>query len=122
MKNVEDNKLLDQKITAWQAVLEEVKLENVRLKNLFASAISKNVSRKFVEQAEIFQQKFLDKDQVFDLLHHDISSLQTDKKELCQKADCRSNRRTTISYGYKLIQVILKLLFINTWQSELPHA
>jgi hypothetical protein len=77
MKNVDDNKLFSQKIAAWQTVLEEVRLENIRLKNLLAEAISKNVSRQFVEQAEIFQQKFLDKDQVIDLLRHEISSLLT---------------------------------------------
>lgn len=75
MKNIHDNTLLHQQVTSWQVILDEIKFENIRLKNLLAEAISKNVSRSFVEEAEAFQQKFLDKEQVADLLRHDISSM-----------------------------------------------
>ncbi len=105
MKNVENNQLFDRKISAWQAVLEEVKLENNSLKNLLAEAISKNVSRKFVEQAEIFQQKFVDKDQVLDLLRHDISSL-------------LKNRGITLKSGSQLKTLGRDIIRI---QSELRH-
>lgn len=82
MENVKDNELFSEKIAAWLTILDEVKFENIRLKNLLAEAISKNVSRKFVEEAEAFQQKFLDKEQVVELLRHEITSITTSKKDL----------------------------------------
>lgn len=82
MENVKNNELFSEKIAAWLTILEDVKFEQIRLKNLLAEAISKNVSRKFVEEAEAFQQKFLDKEQVVELLRHDIISMMTNKSDV----------------------------------------
>ena len=59
----------------WQTQLEQLRLENNKLKNLLAKAISKEVSASFVEAAEAYQQKFIDKDQVVDLIRHELASL-----------------------------------------------
>lgn len=60
----------------WQAVLTELRTENIQLKEQLSQAISQEVSAAFVEEAEQFQQRFLERDQVIDLLRHDINTLQ----------------------------------------------
>lgn len=59
----------------WQFILNELRTENIRLKNQLSEAISHEVSPTFVERAEQFQQQFIEKDQVMDLLRHDINTM-----------------------------------------------
>ncbi|ANH80840.1 hypothetical protein A8C56_07465 [Niabella ginsenosidivorans] len=59
----------------WLVALNELKVENILLKNRLSETISGQVDLKFIEQAECFQQRFVEKDQVIDLLRHEISIL-----------------------------------------------
>ena len=59
----------------WLNALNELRMENIRLKNELSEAVSHEVSLDFVEEAELFQQRFVEKDQVIDLLRHDINIL-----------------------------------------------
>ena len=59
----------------WLSVLSELRTENIRLKELLSEAISHEVSFQFVDQAEEFQQLFVEKDQVLDLLRYEIIML-----------------------------------------------
>ena len=66
----------------WLTVLNELRIENIRLKGQLSDAINQDVSLAFVEQAEQFQQQFLEKDQVIDLLRHDIKTMLDKSSEL----------------------------------------
>jgi hypothetical protein len=57
----------------WQTLLNELRIQNIGLKEQLSQAISHDVSLEFVEQAELYHQMFLDKDQLIDLLRHDIN-------------------------------------------------
>jgi hypothetical protein len=57
----------------WQAILNELRMQNIGLKEKLSFAISHDVSPEFVEQAELYHQMFLDKDQLIDLLRHDMN-------------------------------------------------
>jgi uncharacterized protein YdcH (DUF465 family) len=59
----------------WQAVLNELRTRNVQLKEQLSQAINGEVSLSFVEQAELFQQKFVEKDQILELLRYDVKSM-----------------------------------------------
>ncbi|MFA6059149.1 MAG: hypothetical protein WC756_13175 [Taibaiella sp.] len=59
----------------WQTVLNELRTRNVQLKEQLSQAIKGDVSLSFVEQAEIFQQKFVEKDQILELLRHDVRAM-----------------------------------------------
>jgi hypothetical protein len=59
----------------WLTVLNELRIENIQLKEQLSKAINQDVSLTFVEQAEQFQQQFLEKDQIIDLLRHDIKTM-----------------------------------------------
>lgn len=59
----------------WLTNLNELRTENIRLKEQLSGAINQDVTLKFVEQAEQFQQHFLEKDQIIDLLRHDIKTM-----------------------------------------------
>jgi hypothetical protein len=59
----------------WQAVLNELRTRNVQLKEQLSQAINSEVSLSFVEQAELFQQKFVEKDQILELLRYDVKSM-----------------------------------------------
>lgn len=65
----------------WLTTLNELRVENVRLKNQLSEAVSRKVSLDFVEEAERFQQCFVEKDQVIDLLRHDINTLMYELSE-----------------------------------------
>ncbi|MBZ4191620.1 hypothetical protein [Niabella beijingensis] len=56
----------------WITILTELKMDNVQLKDWLSKAISGQVSSDFVEKAELFQQQFIEKDLVIDLLRRDI--------------------------------------------------
>ncbi|WP_118953488.1 hypothetical protein [Taibaiella helva] len=57
----------------WLNALNDLRAENIRLKDQLSEAISREVSLDFVEQADRFQQRFVEKDQVLDLLRHEIN-------------------------------------------------
>lgn len=59
----------------WQTVLNELRARNVQFKGQLSRAINRDVSPSFIEQAEVFQQKFVEKDQILDLLRHDVKSM-----------------------------------------------
>lgn len=56
----------------WLTILSELKMDNVQLKNRLSKAISGRVSSDFIEKAELFQQQFVEKDLVIDLLRRDF--------------------------------------------------
>jgi hypothetical protein len=71
-----DNAFYINESKQWLTALNELRSENIRLKNSLSQAISHEVSLEFVELAERFQHRFIEKDQVIDLLRHDLSMLQ----------------------------------------------
>jgi len=62
-------------IREWLTVLDNLRQENIALKYRLSEAVRQSISRPFIETAEIFQQKSVDKDQLIDLLRHDIANL-----------------------------------------------
>ncbi len=62
-------------IRIWTTTLEKLRQDNVCLKNRLSAAVQHTVSRSFLEAAEFYQQRFIDKDQIIDLLRYDISNL-----------------------------------------------
>lgn len=82
-----------QAVKEWQTFLNNLRLENISLKNRLSEAISHDVSTAFVEQAEHFQQRFVEKDQVMDLLRHDINTILQDTAPVAvTEADQRQYR------------------------------
>ncbi len=69
-------------IRSWTTTLEKLRQENILLKNRLSVAVQQQESRTFLEEAESFQQRFVDKDQVIDLLRHDISILAWKNRQL----------------------------------------
>ncbi|RXK86941.1 hypothetical protein [Filimonas effusa] len=59
----------------WLVILDELRQVNILLKNRLVHALKQDVSRNFIETAEYYHQKFIDKDQLIRLLRHDITSL-----------------------------------------------
>ncbi|MCD2422144.1 hypothetical protein LQ567_05175 [Niabella pedocola] len=59
----------------WCSILTGLKMDNVLLKDWLSKAISGQVSSGFVEQAELFQQEFCEKDLIIDLLRRDMALL-----------------------------------------------
>lgn len=70
-----DNAFYLKESSKWLKSLNELRVENIHLKDSLSQAISREVSHEFVEQAERFQQHFIEKDQVIDLLRHEINML-----------------------------------------------
>ncbi|XZF15714.1 hypothetical protein ACTHGU_06225 [Chitinophagaceae bacterium MMS25-I14] len=62
-------------VREWLTILDELRQENIRLQDRLSATIKDEVSRTFIEDAEAFQQKFIDKDQVINLLRYDIAGL-----------------------------------------------
>lgn len=62
-------------ISKWQAVLKELRMENIQLKNELSAIIKKDINSMLLEKAEHFQQRFVQKDQLIDLLRLDINKL-----------------------------------------------
>lgn len=60
----------------WLATLEGLKQDNIIMKNRLSDVLKKEVEHSFVEKAEFFQQLFIDKEQILDLLRHDITALE----------------------------------------------
>jgi hypothetical protein len=55
--------------------LDALKQENINLKNGLSRALQNRVANGFVDRAEEFQQLFINKDQVIDLIRHEVSAL-----------------------------------------------
>lgn len=62
-------------IKEWSTTIDNLKQENVILKNRLSEVVKGTLSNSLIDSAESFQQKFINKDQVIDLLRHDISDL-----------------------------------------------
>lgn len=62
-------------IGSWQSVLAMLRMENTQMKNELAGIIRKDIDTNLLETAEHFQQRFVDKDQLIDLLRLDIARL-----------------------------------------------
>jgi hypothetical protein len=62
-------------IKEWLSILDGLRQENVLLKSRLSNALQQKVSRSFIETAEDFQQKFISKDQLIDLLRHEMTGL-----------------------------------------------
>lgn len=62
-------------IRQWQATLATLQQENVLLKGRLSTALQSEVSKTFLETAEYYHQRFLFKDQLMELLRHDITDL-----------------------------------------------
>jgi len=67
-------------VREWLVALDELRQENIVLKNRLSEAVRKSASRPFIEEAEVFQQRSIDKDQVIDLLRYDIANLMVKMK------------------------------------------
>ncbi len=62
-------------VEKWQLMIKDLKLENSRLKDKLSEALHHKDLSSFMDQAEYFQQRFIEKDQVLDLFRQDILSL-----------------------------------------------
>jgi hypothetical protein len=62
-------------IRKWQAVLDILRQENNLLKSRLTQYLQQDTSKSFLETAEYFHQRFLFKDQLMELLRHDITDL-----------------------------------------------
>lgn len=75
-------------IRQWLSVLDELRQENIILKNRLSEAVSRSMNRSFIEVADVLLQHSVDKDQVIDLLRHDIAGLMVKiKREDAPAAD-----------------------------------
>ncbi|GEP97775.1 hypothetical protein [Chitinophaga cymbidii] len=61
-------------------VLEQLKQENIFLKQRLASALKLDTTKTFLERAEYLQLQFLQNDQALALLHHDLVMLYQQNK------------------------------------------
>lgn len=72
-----------EEIREWLNIIVELRRENIILKNRLSDAVQGEVDRLFIEEAESFQQHFIDKDQVIELLRHDTTGLLTKINKPC---------------------------------------
>lgn len=59
-------------IARWRSLLEHYRVENTILKNRLAAALDKNMNENKLASAEYFQNEFLRKDEIINILKHDI--------------------------------------------------
>jgi hypothetical protein len=64
-----------QEMEQWQVTIKTLQQENNSLKDRLSETIRQKLRFPFVEEAEYFQQIFIEKDQVINLLRHDMISL-----------------------------------------------
>ncbi len=57
------------------SILDCIMQENIILKNRLSNAVQQEVSKAYIERAENFQQRFIEKDQIVELLRHEIYTL-----------------------------------------------
>lgn len=62
-------------IKTWLSIVDNLKQGNVFLKNRLSEAVKGPLSDSLIDSAESFQQNFINKDQIIDLLRHDITDL-----------------------------------------------
>lgn len=62
-------------VNRWQSVLAQLRIENIRMKYELSGIIRKDIDADLLEKAESFQQRFLQKDQLMDLLRLDLNQL-----------------------------------------------
>lgn len=74
MNQESNNRGLEQ-IKDWQLQIDQLRLENNRLRDRLAKIISMEVSASFLEKAEHFNQKFIDMDQIIELMRHEVTDL-----------------------------------------------
>ncbi len=63
-------------INAWHRILEFIKQENLYLKNRFATVIQSKIDKSFLEEAESFQNNFINTDTVLLLFKNDITKFE----------------------------------------------
>lgn len=73
--NQELNKSVAANIKDWQGQIDQLIFENNKLRDSLAQAIRKDVSAAFLEEAEHFNHKFMEMDQVIELMRHEIAGL-----------------------------------------------
>ncbi|QEH43221.1 hypothetical protein [Chitinophaga sp. XS-30] len=64
-----------QKRRNYLKVLEQLKLENIQLKQRLTNALKLDTTKDFLDRAEYLQLQFLQNDQALALLHHDLVML-----------------------------------------------
>lgn len=57
------------------SILDCIMQENIILKDRLSNAVQQEVSKAYIERAENFQQRFIEKDQIVELLRHEINTL-----------------------------------------------
>jgi hypothetical protein len=62
-------------VTRWLSVLAQLRIENIRMKYELSGIIQKDIDADLLEKAENFQQCFVQKDQLMDLLRLDLNHL-----------------------------------------------
>lgn len=87
---------LNYEIARWRSLLENYRVENTILKNHLAAALDKNMNENKLASAEYFQNEFLRKDEIINILKHDIR-LQEKKLTDGFSADNTFPRKETIA-------------------------
>jgi hypothetical protein len=64
-----------EKIKVWQGQIDYLRVANNKLRDRLATAIIKDVDIAFLEQAEHFNHKFMEMDQIIELMRHEIAGL-----------------------------------------------
>lgn len=68
-----NNDQLFNETTQWNSLLEHYRIENTILKNRLALLLDKDISENKLSAAEHFQNEFLRRDQIINILKHDIN-------------------------------------------------
>ena len=63
---------MDAQVKGGLCLLDKVRQENARLKDTLSDLVQLDISRYDIDYAEYYQQRFLEIDQVVDLLRHDM--------------------------------------------------
>jgi hypothetical protein len=61
--------------STWNSLLNELRVVNINMKLQLTESISQASDTRIIDKAEIFQHNFVEKDQIIDLLRHDINNL-----------------------------------------------
>lgn len=64
-------------IRSLLSVLEQMRQDNASLKERLSMLLQRDISRSVLEQAEDYQQKFVERDLVIDLLRYDVATVLT---------------------------------------------
>lgn len=66
---------LQMEVNTWKRILNFFKEENVYLKNRLSDILKNGFERKFLDEFENFQTKFIKQDELISLLRNDIAEL-----------------------------------------------